>query len=238
MHQKRAQHRATSSRKIVAVDPATNGRRPAAAGRAHPPRGPLLAAAGQGHPRRLKLLAAPLRPSSRAPAAAAAPPRPGRPAAGSGWRARAEAPTRRRHPTCARHHRVPTPPRASASASAAHLAAPPGSAGEDRSGALAMEPPPRRRREVAGEPVRLRVRCRPPRPSPPQAPQRRPLPLWPRAEEAVEGRRPARRRCGARAPARRPHRIKGEAAPAAPLLGLPSWPRRCSLSPGDRGRGR
>ncbi|KAG2539480.1 hypothetical protein PVAP13_9NG477914 [Panicum virgatum] len=50
MDQKRAQHRATSSRKIVAVDPATNGRRPAAAGRAHPPRGPLLAAAGQGHP--------------------------------------------------------------------------------------------------------------------------------------------------------------------------------------------
>ena len=148
-----------------------------------PPRGPLLAAAGQGHPRRLWLLAAPLRLSSRAPAAPDAPPRPPlRPAAGSGRRARAEAPARRRPPTCARHRRVPTPPRASASVSTAHLATPPGSAGEDRPGASAS--PPQGGGRGAHPPERALQASTSAAAAGPG--RRRPLPSWPREEEAAE----------------------------------------------------
>ena len=203
-----------------------------AAGRAPPPRGPLLASAGQGHPRRLWLLAVPLYPSSScAPAAAGAPPRRARRSApprdlGGALEPRPDAETRPRLGRAiagSRHCRVPRPP----------LPRPTSPRRQDLPRRTSLELRPWSLRLAAAgrwqgstsayaRAVGLHGRRR-----------RRP-----RAEEAAEGRRPARRRCGARAPARLPHRIEGEAAPAAPLLGLPSWPRRCSLSPGDRGRGR
>ena len=240
MDQKRAQHRATSSRKIVAVDPATNGRRPAAAGRAHPPRGPLLAAAGQGYP-----------PAAKAPRSAAPPlfPRTCR-----GHRSAA--------PRTPRRDRRSTPPRDLGGAleqrprreDGPRLARAIAGSRRRRAPPPPPQPPPPRSTSPRGRdpPGRTVLELRPwslrlaaaGRWQGSTSAYARAVGLHgrrrrrPRAEEAAEGRRPARRRCGARAPARLPHRIEGEAAPAAPLLGLPSWPRRCSPSPGDRGRGR
>ena len=168
MDQKRAPRHATSSKKIVAVHPATNGRQlanpssPRSAPRCCWPRPPPAAVAPRS-------AAPPLFPRTRRsgrPAAAAAPPRCGI------WAARSSrGPGVETGPdscdACAiarsRRRRAPPPPPPPPQPTSPRRRDPPGR--------TVLEPPPRRRREVAREPIRLSARCRPLRPPPPQAPR-------------------------------------------------------------------
>ena len=161
MDQKRAPRHATSSKKIVAVHPTTNGQRLAE---------PLLPAACSSRPlakatpggcgssqRRSASLPAhpPLRTPRRGRRSA-----PLRDLGG----ALEQRPRRGDGPRLARrvrHRQIPTPPPPPQPTSPRR---------RDPPGRTVLEPPPRRRREVAGEPIRLSARCRPPRPPPPQAP--------------------------------------------------------------------
>ena len=166
MDQKRAPRHATSSKKIVAVHPATNGRQlanpssPRSAPRCCWPRPPPAAVAPRS-------AAPPLFPRTRRsgrPAAAAAPPRCGIWAARSSRGPGVETgPDSRDACAIARSRRRRAPPPPSPQPTSPRRRDPPGR--------TVLEPPPRRRREVAGEPIRLSARCRPPRPPPPQAPR-------------------------------------------------------------------